>query len=145
VPAAIWLGWLLHVTAYFLPSYQGGSGYQCAWVAVGCWFDPSQTLADLRAGEFADASAQLTVGWFNVTNAAALLAPAWIWLPARWRPWWWLGLLGALGAGLAVLFGLGGLTREREWEHLQIGYFVWLASYVWLAVAAWRLKPASLP
>lgn len=146
VPWWVWPGWLLHLGSYAMESYENSAGHECARVALSFWFDFSELTSLGTQGEWRELAAYLTLGWFNVTNLAALLAPAWLAIP-RPAAAWWSGLLNACGAGLAVGFATGAVTGESAWDELGPGFFVWSFSYVWLAVAGFavarRRRPAA--
>ncbi len=146
LPWWLWAGWVVHLVAYALPSYQmtgqeTASGLKCADIAWQMWFSEDGLWRELKAGNSDAIRGMAMIGWFNVTNLMAILAP---WLVGRSRRpalAWWTALLCATGALQAVAFGFGMFTGERQFESLRLGYYVWLASYVWLAVGAavvWR-------
>ncbi|HTH48204.1 MAG TPA: hypothetical protein VMB21_11885 [Candidatus Limnocylindria bacterium] len=146
VPGWLWLGWSVHLVAYALPSYRIGAnetalGLKCAHVVFQMWFSEEGLLAELKKGQMDSIRGEAILGWFNVTNLAALLAP---WLLCRFRRpsvAWWVGLLCLTGAAQAFAFGMGMITGAREFDSLRLGFYVWLFSYLWLAVGAfvvWR-------
>lgn len=142
VPGWFWLGWLVHLAAYPLPSYRiddhdAASGFRCAWVVFGLWFGEHGLLRSLRQGQMDDLRIQAILGWFTVTNLAAILAPAVLAGFARPAAAWWIGLLCATGAAQAVAFGAGVITGQPE--AMRWGFFMWLISYVWLAMGAFGL------
>ena len=148
LPWWLWAGWAVHLVAYALPSYrisdqETASGLKCAHIAWQMWFSEDGLWRELKAGNSDAIRGMAMVGWFNVTNLTAILAP---WLIARVR-WpalaWWTALLSATGALQAIAFGLGVMTGEFEYRALRLGYYVWLVSYGWLAGGAavvWRRR-----
>ena len=153
LPWWLWLGWLVHLVAYTLPSYRVGDeeavyGWKCAHMAYQTWFSAEGFLSELRKGEMDVARSEAIMGWFNVTNLAAILAP---WLLLRFRrPMvvWWVALLCMTGAAQALALECGLITGRSEFPSLRIGFYVWMVSYVWLAAAAFtvwrRIRPPAI-
>lgn len=141
LPWWLWLGWAVHLMAYALPSYEAASGLKCAYLALQMWFSTDGLWRQVGAGDMAAVRGMAILGWFNVTNLAAIFAP---WLVSRGRRpalAWWTALLCLTGAVQAVAFGFGLITEEPEYPSLRIGFYVWLLSYAWLATGTfvvWR-------
>lgn len=136
----LWLAWMAFVVSFFLPSFnpdvQTIPGYRCAWYAVEAWF-PSALRDALTNPGTSDSAMVLMLGWFNVTNAAALVAPM-VAGQARWRPaLGWVVFLCGFGSAHAVAFVAGVWTQEPLWYHLRPGFYLWAASYAALAIAGW--------
>jgi hypothetical protein len=110
LPWWLWAGWAVHLVAYALPSYrisgeETALGLKRARVAWQMWFSEEGLWRELR-GDLNAIRGMALIGWFNVTNLTAILAP---WLVARvHRPAliWWTALLCATGAVQAVASGL---------------------------------------
>jgi len=147
VPWWVWPGWLLHLGAYGLRSYDTSAGHECARVALGFWFNFPELANLVRQTEWQELTGTFTLGWFNVTNAAAVFLPLGLMVFRTAVAAWWAGLLNACGAGLAAGFATGAVTGESAWDELGPGFFVWSFSYVWLAVAGFavarRRRPAA--
>ena len=152
VPWWLWLGWTVHLMAYALPSYridvnETAYGWKCAHVAWQMWFSEDGLLSGLRKGQMDSVRGEAILGWFNVTNLAAILAPWLLSLFRRPTVAWWVGLLCLTGAVQALAFGMGMITGAREFDSLRSGFSVWLLSYLWLAVGAFvvahRLRTAT--
>lgn len=133
--------WVPFVVSFFLPAFQpdGGviPGFRCAQYAVEAWY-PSALWDAMRTPGSSDSAMVLMLGWFNLSNAAALLIPL-VAGSVRLRPaLGWLVFLCGFGFAHSLAFVAGIWTQEPLWPRLHAGYYLWTMGYAALAIAGWN-------
>ena len=68
VPGWVWLGWVIHLSSYTLPSFridahQVASGFQCALIAFRMWFSEDGVLGELRNGKLEQVRGAALIGY----------------------------------------------------------------------------------
>ncbi len=123
----------VYVASWFLPAVLGdGStleGYWAFWVALAGEADSWVGKIWLRASAVSNA-------WFLIILALILRSPQ------RIRMWMFWGVVCCVASNAWWLTGIHS-GEDSESIDLAIGYYLWLGSFVGLAIVAWFARRAS--
>ena len=131
-PSLGWAAWIIFVTAFFLPAYANGFGWQCAGLSATCltWPDFSFSLNNWS-----------TILLFLLTpaNFVMLVSPFLVSKLSR-RPlaFKWLRAANLTAFALVWTYFLL-LLFHSERQDLRIGCYFWAASFLMFSLSLFRL------
>jgi hypothetical protein len=133
IPSLGWAAWIIFATAFFLPAYAGGFGWQCAGLSATCVTWPEFTFS---------LSNWSTILLFLMTPANVVMAvsPFLVSKLSR-RPlaFKWLRAANVTAFALVWTYFLL-LFFHSERQDLRIGCYLWAASFLMFSLSLFRFR-----